>query len=558
MGDDAQSFTIGLVDQISGPARAASGSLSGLVGGLQKVAKGLDMLAPGMGSIVSALIGVDGAIAGVALSLAESGISLAASSASWLNDTRQSLQALLGSAEAADSAMGAIRDVGAASAATKEQIAGLAKGLADAGFQGDALKSALQTLTDVQVAVGDSAAQKLQRVVEKAAAGGAFKLSPRDLIGTGITEDQIASALGMDRKTFDGAMKQGKISAADGMKAIEATVANSQIGIVAKAKADTLSAAWSNFKDKTIPELFSGISFAPLIQPFKDLLGDFDDTTASGHVMHAALVGAIQGIVDAEATGIPIIKNAFEEVIIASLKVAIAVKPTYEAVKQFLSTHQDELITALKVCGVVALVLVAAIVILAAVGMVAAGVALLIAAALLGVIGAAGAAALACVSFAVDAVGALGKWASSAVSASADFVHGIVAGIAQGTGEVVAAIQAMAGSAVTAFKAKLGIASPSKVMFDATTHVTEGVVNSLTAGGPRVRAAMVATIPSVDGQAGAGARAGGGGRASMSITVAPGAVVIHLSGEVDMRELQNVTQSAVTQALEKFALQAGQ
>jgi phage-related protein len=151
------------------------------------------------------------------------------------------------------------------------------------------------------------------------------------------------------------------------------------------------------------------------------------------------------------------------------------------------------------------------------------------------------------------AVGALGDLASGAVSAAADFITGLVNGIKNGAIAVVNAVEGLAGSAVTALKNKLHIGSPSRVMMEMGKFTAAGFAGGIEAGGSGVqRASAGMGQKAVSGASGASA---GASKGSVSVTLAPGAIVIQ--GGSSTQELMAALEEGVVLMFERVAATQG-
>ena len=160
-----------------------------------------------------------------------------------------------------------------------------------------------------------------------------------------------------------------------------------------------------------------------------------------------------------------------------------------------------------------------------------------------GIIGAISDAVLGAVSMIAELVGAFS-------GAGGSITDGLVSGIDPGA--FVAKMADMAAGGLAAFKAKLGIASPSKVMEQMGGFVAQGTEQGIDKGSRGVEASGSELGASVVGGAAKGASGGkaGGAKGSLTVNVAPGALVINASGAT-------VTDEGFALALERFAASIG-
>lgn len=388
----------------------------------------------------------------------------------------------------------------------RQALEQLGVSLANAGLKGEQLKETLAALAAVETVRGTEASKKLQEIVEKAGAGGSFKVTSEQLAKTGLSIQelykQIADRMHVGIDKVEGLMKAGKVSVADGVAALNAAIQNGRIGKASADLAMGMSAQWQKLKDD-IASIFSQVDVGPFLAALKSLLSIFDQNTASGRVFAAIAKAVGSALVQLGTWALPLVKAALVTFMIWSLK-------AYIALKQFADSPAGKtLIAMLEVMGVAFLTIAA---IIAAVFLAP----LLL---VVGIVYAVGAA----IDATSDAWSAGWDIITGALEAAVDWISsisltdiagglidGLVDGISAGAGAVVDAITGVVGGAIDAAKSLLGIASPSKVFAQLGLHTAAGFGEGLDAGGDTH---VAPSIASMVGAPSAAASKGGGGRA---------------------------------------------
>lgn len=445
---------------------------------------------------------------------------------------------------------------------TREQMGPWAQQLMSMGVTDlPALEKGMIAAASATAMMGDAgggAFMELQRKIQgAAAAGGKLTLGAEALTGMskmGITASEVAKTLGMDVTDLNAQLKGGTMDAAKFGNALNETLTTKGAGPLAK-MGNSLSSLTGKFKE-SMAMLFEDVDIGDFMKEMKGLLGIFSQATPSGKALKAAVGGAFNAIFSAASVVVPLVKNFLLDVVIFSLKAAIAFKPLIKGVKDFMAQGEslgatksilDAMGTALTFLAsqvVTGVVVVGAIV--AAFG------------ALSAMLINAGAAVINFVSGAIESIMSL---APKALSAGSDFVNSLVSGITAGAGAVVGAVKGLADQASGAFKAVFGMSGGASAGGGATAlpaHATGGVVTGITNGVATVSAAAgeglasigagEAIVPAAD-VAAAGKGSSGGGKniniqATFTFSGGSGAAL-------------EVTEEAISLIFERMALESG-
>jgi hypothetical protein len=256
--------------------------------------------------------------------------------------------------------------------------------------------------------------------------------------------------------------------------------------------------------------LFRDVNIEPFLEALQDLLSLFDQNTATGKALKLMATEIFSGLFAAASAVMPYIKAFFQGLVIAVLRVYVALKPLVKSLFGDMGGKPNETLMAFftKLGQVVVWVAIFVI------GMWVRMMVPIIAGAMM-VASWIGAIVAAIYGF----VGALqAQWDSlKNIFSAADggnIVDGLVAGIQAGIGRVVAAVTSLGAAAKGALKGILGIASPSKEFAKLGGFTAEGFAEGVDDGTPEAHGAMakLATPPEVAQGHGAGARGAGAGR----------------------------------------------
>jgi hypothetical protein len=538
---DTFDFGISLDDMMSGPAKAAASSLSGLMsamtGGMTAssgMSAALDAMVPGLGEVAGAAAGVVSAFASLTVGVVE-GAAAMAIQATQAKQAMISMFGALGGSEAAGRATeemltGLSEKIGI----TKDQLAPLTRSFMAMGITGtDALQRVTLAAASAQAIMGDPAAantfEMLQKKIQLAAATGTqLKIPERaltQLAQTGLTVDDIAKRMGVSAHTLGEQLKNGTVNASKFGDAMTTALIEKGAGPL-----ERMGNSVENLKgmlSQSFSEMFAdaGDAIGPFLAQVKDLFSIFSQTSESGKAMKTGIGGALKFIFDAATKVVPYIKHFFLDLMILSLKAYILLK-----------SHWSQITLAFKgvalVLGIIAAVAVGATAVLAAPF----------------IIGAA----------AVTAFGAglvwvadkIMKFGPTAIEAGKSFVTGLIDGISAGATAVADAVKGLASKATGAFKSALGISSPSKVMMSMGGHMASGVAEGLDAGQSQVASASADL-----GMTGAKAMTGGGGASSGGGSTGP--ITIQITAPNGVTNALELTEVAVAALFERLMLQQG-
>lgn len=176
----------------------------------------------------------------------------------------------------------------------------------------EALYKTVRAVTDLQRVGLDSGAQKIQSIVSRSLAEGHLDIGKkgRGLAGTGVTEDALASVLGVSRKKLDADLKSGKISVEQGIQAIDDVIIKGKIGDLAQKKF-TATDAFADLHN-AIRKTFQDADASPLTDALKEVSEGFRDGSDNANTLKDIIQTTI------EAGGGLIrwaddLKNAFSE-----------------------------------------------------------------------------------------------------------------------------------------------------------------------------------------------------------------------------------------------------
>lgn len=503
----------------------ALSSLTGIAGGLPGI---LLAVVGAIGALVTGLLAAGAAVAKFALFAADSKRSLVLQ-----------LQALTGSREAALALSDAMDSVAESGLVTDDTVEKMGRSLAAAGYKGKALSDALSNVATVSATAGEEAGSKVDALYAKIAAGGGkLKLAAKALAGTGL----------------EGVLKPGIVTAEKLGQAIK-----TRFGDVASKQALGLTAQFNALKHN-LGELFEDIKIDGFLAGLKSVTELLSQNTATGRALKTILTGVFDVFFASASHVFPLVKAVMQGVIIAALKIAIAMAPAYKAVKKFFDAGDSglDLVAIFTLLGEVAVPLVlagvtllgGAVAVLAAPFAVAAGAVALVVSLFSAMYASAQRSAAALMFFAGNGIAALEAFASSAAGAAAEFISGLVSGIESGAISVVNAVKNMAKNALAGFKSTFGISSPSKVMMQQGRFIGQGAEQGLTSMAPRVGSALTAMAAPKAISAG-----GGGGRTT---TIEVGGITITLNGVGgDPTELENKVRDGVLDAWDQIAAQLG-
>jgi tape measure protein len=559
-------FAVILKDGVSGPAQKASQSVGQLknslgnagsslgkvgeslrdvAGGAEQASSSLGGVAPELSKIIelgpeAAIIAVAAAFWAAAAAVTAFAFAAADSKIALLGN----LEALTGSGKAANELADQIDEIARKVPLSTNAIEGMAKRLALAGLEGEQLRSTLELMAQVG-SVSETAAAKLQGLVERMAAVGHFDLNAKALRGTGLSIqqvfEQLSKSLGKSTKEVEALMKAGKISVEDGLAAIKAA-ASQKFGPAIEKQMLPIGVQMQKLKEN-LQNLFEDIDVEGFLKGLRDMLSVFDSSTTSGKALHLIVTSIFSGLFNAASAVFPYIKAFFKGMVAGALQIYIALKPVGKAIMSLFggkpnTSFLDFLFLLGKGVAWVAGIIAGLVGIMAAIGGAIVAPILAVGAALWSVIFAIGAGIGAI-------IGQLGEWASAGVQ----LVQGLAQGIADGASAVIDAALGVARGAIDAVKGALGIHSPSKVMAEMGGHTASGFAEGMQDASPMVKTGAVG----MSGAAVSGAKEGKAGGAGTTVTIG----AINISGVADSAGAKQGVLDAFAEAFGPLQLQVG-
>ncbi len=500
MGESLK-FLLELEDKFSSPANKA----------ISSVAKLTETLG-GIGKVLGPLIKVEAAMFGLGAAAIIGGAALAIHASEAKEDTLNTLDAMMGSHEAALETYSAISDIGGKIDLSLEKGSELAKQLSAAGLTNkEDLVNAVKSIAEVTSVLGEGAGGKIQKLLEKSSQTGQFKVTGKALTGTGVDEGLLAQKLGVTKKQLEA----GKVNAARGIAAITSLL-DEKFAAVAEKKALNLGAQFTRLKDN-ISKLFEDVDAGPFLTALGSVVHLFDKSTETGKAFKFLITSVFDGLFKVAAKAIPYVTTLLKGMAIIGLKVYIAMKPLAKTFFDMGDSQGslDRLASTMSTLGdVIAFVTKAtALMIEPWVDL-----AEVIWDGNVAVIGAIGGA----VSFLADIV-------PKFLDAGANLIGGLVDGIKNGASKVVDAVKNMAHDALDKFTGIFGIHSDSKLMAKMGGHLMGGLESGIAANDNGPQSAMGKAMGGLGSPAslpGPTSSAGG----STSVTIGPGAIVISING----------------------------
>ncbi len=530
------------------------GAVQGVTDSIAGMAKLLDLVVPGLGQAVAAVIQIAGGLVGITAGLIKSGVEFAIAS----NQGKQAMLSMFDAmgggvgtgAELDDMLSGLSDKIGIA----KDSLVPLTKGFLQMGVTGtEQLEKLTLAAISATAIVGKGGAEAFTNIQKKIAlaaeAGGKFQLGTKQLLqlrDAGVGVSDIAGKMGMKTEALAAALKDGTVDAKKFGDAMTEAVIAKGAGPL-----DRLGSSFEEIKKKfmgSIGDMFEDIDVGPFMAEVKSLFAIFSAAPASGKAMKAGIGGFFKEVFAVLTKVVPLAKHFLLDMVIYGLKAYIAIKPIVKAIKEFAASAEG--------ATIISTVLSSLWTILQAVGVVigivviAAGLLwLAMVAVSVGVWTAVGA----LIALPGQAGAALAEWVTGAASAATNFIDGLVNGITSGAVKVVGAVKGLASAATGALTSALGIKSPSRVMMGLGAHTSAGFAEGIEGGAEDVHGASSgvagAAVKGASGADGApGGAAGGGGGANIMVS-------INVDGAG--KSAPEITVEMVSQCFQQMALQAG-
>ena len=382
----------------------------------------------------------------------------------------------------------------------REEIDKLGRSFASQNIGGQLLVDSMNAVAQASAALGDAAGAKVKSFIERAmllGQPGLFRISPQELIGTGVTFQQVAEQLatsmhvGVDKAKA--ALFDGRVKLADGARAMRAAIEKNLADINLRQML-SLPVLARKFEE-TLQDLTRGVKLEPLLKGLKDIASVFDLSTTSGQALKQLVTVFGSDLVGAFASSTPLAKKFLYGLILGAQELTMSYLRVRNSLREaFSGTGLDNvvLMSAAFDAGKLALKVFAAGIATTAIG--------------IGAIAAAGGAAVAAVYGLVEAVKA--GWKSfTTVDWGDAIIDGLVSGITGGWDRLRSAVGGLAEKVKLTFKDALGIHSPSRVFAEYGENTTEGYSAGVERGAGGAQGAVDAMVK-VPASSGRGATAG--------------------------------------------------
>ena len=528
----------------------AASQKEGAGAGLSAIAGPLAMVGAGLVAVV----------AGVAL-LGAAGIKFVADAAAFRTHMTNAFDILGMTAGKGKETYESIKGLAATLPQSRQDTFDAAQELMAMGLKGDIrLENTVRSIAQAKAVLGDAAGGKLKSMITAAQATtgagrfiGAFAVSREDLRAIGLTYETLgvvlAKNIGKTNAEATLMLREGRVSAANGIDALNMAVSRGGIGAAAKDAMNNLGTIWDRFKDN-IAGLFDGIDMKPFMEGLSEIVDMFSSGSEAGKGMQDIIRAVFGGL---GSTG----KGVVHELHIALLDVEIwlleFIRDNQDMFKKLRDLGSDtawlnEWQTGFKSIAAAAETLAAAVMTIAKYWGVIKNVGAFAARANVAV-------ATGGLSEAANAAGARGgalgkqegakstsgstlmgatKWLSELAifDVKTNYANGFKSGEAQGTGHK------------DGFKASLKIQSPSRVMRDLGVNVVKGLDQGLATAGPN---GMLGRIGISAGDLRPSNANGGGGGVNL------GGITLNISGVSDAASLPAMLEPMFADLLERIA-----
>jgi hypothetical protein len=481
--------------KLPGPLGRVGGGLSGLVGQF--------------GSVKMGALAVVAAIVAVGVAALAAGAKLAAFGLESGNARRsQELhfeaisrmrRGLMGMRASSGEVMGAIDQVAGSTATSREQVARFAEILQRGGVRGANLTTALRAAATKAAALGDDA-------------GAAFAQMAVGASRSGASIDRLADDV------------------------------QARFGGVAARKLLDLGVLTTKLKENW-DALFDGLNLEPLLGMFREVVGFFSQSTATGRALKAIITALFQPLIDSAGEGTPIVKRFFQGIVIAALQVTIVLLRVRNFFRNAFDGTVVSRISMMKVALYAGALAFGAFAVaaLAGIAIIVSAIAVLTAPfVFIGV-------AIYATVRAMRALWNAGRdVAAGFVNIGGQLVTGLINGIRNGIGRAKEAVRELGRGAISTLREVLDIHSPSRVFAQLGRQIPAGVSVGVDSGAEGANAS-VANMVDVPGSLG-----GGGARGAVSISIGD----VHVNGGNSAEIAENL-RDELARVLEGLALTMG-
>jgi hypothetical protein len=561
---------ISLKDLVTGPATEMLEGVTKLRHGIEELKHGFKHLDPekiaeglkGISSGVGLIIGPVAELGEKVLEFGKEMAETALEAAELKEQLLATFSALAGGEEAGAATLGMLNDLSAELGVTRASIVPAAKAFQAMGYTDlGALRGQIEAVTSATALFGEEGGSAYTRIVsavrDAAEAHTKLELSTRQLrsIGglTGTVVTEAARRMGLTTAQFAARLKAGTVDAGKFGDALQEAFVEKGRGPL-EAMANTLPNLLGRLKEN-FSRLFEDVDVKPFTDALKSFFDIFQLSKPSGQALQRGILPVMNRLFQLAGRLVMGIKHLTLDIIILGLKAYIALKPIVRTVQEW--SERFGVLHGIVLAVKIALGILAIVVGVVVAAIVVAGVAL---GAFVSEMGRLGGEIIGFVGKAWDV---LADWATSGYKIAADFVSGLVDGITGGIGRAVTAVEDLGGALKDRIKSLLGIHSPSKVMLEMGMNVTDGFALGIKQGAGGVgRAADDAAMAANDNMVPSGSYAPSASKSatsstssssSITVTVEPGAIVIHGDG----RGTVELTEEAVSLIFERIAASQG-
>ncbi len=357
------------VDGFKGALQSASPAAAGLADKLGGLSDFLGKTEGGLAVAGTALVAVAAAAVAATVAIVALGVAAAVAFGKFVIESADAARsanllrlAVAGSADNAKALGNQVDELARKVPTSKAAINDLAVSLTKSGLGGQTLVDTLNAVSVASAAVGDETGNKLKEIVDRSKLMGRMALSPLELVGTGLSFDEVASSLATNLNVGIGeakaALAQGRVKLGDGAAALR-TAVEAKFGKINAAKMISLDTITAKLKEN-LGGLTKDINLEPLLAGLAELGDLISPSTVTGEGVKKLVTVLGQGLVDAVKMSLPVVKGAIQGMVllaldlyIAYLKIRIALRDTFGDPK--ITTDIDALSTGIMV-GKIALV----------------------------------------------------------------------------------------------------------------------------------------------------------------------------------------------------------
>lgn len=390
---------------------------------------------------------------------------------------------------------------------TRDELNAMAQGLSESGLSGKALVDSLEAVAG---AGSEKLAGTLKGILEAAKISRRIVINRPELVGTGLSFDDVAKELAASMKIgvdqAKRALANGTVGVGAGAEALKNAV-NKRFGEINARKMLDLDVQAKKFGER-LSKLGEGVKLEPLLKALDSVMSLLDESTVTGSALKDLVTAFGDEIVGGVKGAEPVAKSFFKGVVLGALELGTEYYKLKKSLKSVFSSGSVDSAKTLTVA-------------LAAGKVVATGLAVTVGTLALALAGGA-AAAYAMVTpfvYLYKGVTALQKIGWKGIGSA--IIDGFVSGITSGFSSVKGAILGLGETAKAALKKSLGIASPSKVFHGFGKNTAQGYVEGVESGHGDAAAATkgLGAGQPFTGRSSSSSASGGAGRGPTEIHV---------------------------------------